>query len=95
MQLPSERARGLLRIRRLTLRFRIIRIHDQGDDSGVGEKLVQKPERFATQFYAEPAHPRDVPARPIEAGHEAGLDGVDAARKDDWDRWSCRLGRQN
>ena len=74
-QLPPKHPSGLLRVARV-LGFRIIRVHHHGEDSGVGNKFVQQPQCLAAEPGTEPTDPRDVAARAIKAGDEAGLNGI-------------------
>ena len=46
---------------------------------------MQQPQPLGSEFGAEPAHPGDVAARPIDAGDKAAFDRVVAAREDDRD----------
>ena len=54
-----------------------------------GDQLVEQPQPLRSEFGAEPAHPGDVAARPIEAVDKAAFDRVVAAHEDDRDStWS-------
>src|SRR5947208_11912472 len=56
----------------------------------MGNELMQQLQALSLQRSAELADAGDVAAGSIEAGHQAELDRVDAAGKDDGKRGGCR-----
>ena len=70
--LPSERTRSLLRVSHHDgLAFRIVRVHQNGDDGHVGNHLMQQSEPLGTQVGIDKAYPGDISLRAIEAGDDA------------------------
>ena len=64
-------------------------------DGRVRHQLAQQLQSLCRRAWpAENANAGDIAARPIEAGDEAALDRIVAAREDDRNRRGCRLGRQ-
>ena len=85
-ELHPDGARRLLQLRRLSRRFRIVRIDQEGDACRIGGHLVQQSQPLGSEFGVEPAHPGDIAARLPDTGDKAALDRVVAAREHDRDR---------
>src|SRR5262249_27897731 len=60
-----------------------------------GNELMQHLHVLMPELDREPAHPRHVSSRPVEAGNEAYLDGIGTAGEDDRYRRRQRLGDQS
>ena len=82
-QPPSERAGTLLRRLLVECCFRIVPIHQKGDERGLRDELVEHLEVLAPELGREPADAGDVRSRPVEAGNEPSLDRVEAAGEKD------------
>ena len=70
------------------------RIDEHGNTSGPGHQLAQEFQPLCRQLDREKIDPRQVAARPGEAGNKTKLDRVVADDEDDGDRRGCRLGRE-
>src|SRR5215831_10171380 len=66
--------------------FRIVPIHQKGDEGGLRDELVEHLEVLAPELGREPADAGDVRSRPVEAGNEPSLDRVEAAGEKDRNR---------
>src|SRR5262249_6224437 len=70
------------------------RIDQHGNASGFGHQLVQQPQPFGHHLGREKIDPRQVSARPGEAGDQTKLDRVVADAEDDRDRRGRGFGRE-
>ena len=70
------------------------RIDQHGNPNGLGHQLVQKCQPLRIQLSREKIDPRQVSARPGEAGDETELDRVFADAEDDRDRRGRSFGRK-
>ena len=68
---PSLGARRLLRVFDDALSTWIVRVHQQRDSPGLRNQLGKQFKAFRRQLVDEQAHPREVAARPGEAGDKA------------------------
>src|SRR5262249_17920796 len=75
-QLLAEAARSLMRFALHARGFGKVRIKQLCDNRSVGNEFVQQPKPLAGEQVTEPAHSRDIAARPVEATDIALLDGV-------------------
>ena len=74
--------------------IRNVLVHQHRDDGRFGNDFVHQLEPLRCQIDPEKAHSGDVPARPVEARHDAGPDRVTAIDEDDGNGRRCRFGRQ-
>ena len=93
-ELQPERARRSLGLIQFQLGIRIVRVHQHGDDRGVGNELVQQLQSLRREQIGEESDARDIAARPVEARDKSVLDRVAAETEDDRDRCGRRLGRE-
>ena len=75
-ELQPDGARRLLQLRRLSRRFRIVRIDQEGDACRIGDHFVQQSQPLGSEFGVEPAHPGDIAARLPDTGDKAAFDRV-------------------
>ena len=70
------------------------RIDEHGNTNGPGHQLAQEFQPLCRQLSPEKIDPRQVAARPGEAGDKTKPDRVFGDGEDDGDRRGCRLGRE-
>jgi hypothetical protein len=75
----------------LSLGNRVGRVEQQADRARRWHKLMDQLQPFLPGIYVQRDHPRQVAARPIQAGDKSGFDRVDAAMEDDWNCPGRRL----
>src|SRR5262249_202821 len=93
LDLQSDGAGSRFQVSQRRLRIQNVgRIDEHGHTSRPGHQFTQEFQPLRRQLIAEKIDPRQIAARPIEAGDEAQPDRVFAGAKDDRDRRRCRLG---
>ena len=93
--LQSHRAHGGLRVLHRRLGCWISgRIDEHRDTSRCGYQFAQDFQSLGYKFDREKIDPRDIAARPREAGNQTEPDRIIADIEDDGDGRGCRLGRQ-
>ena len=93
-ELQPSAPRRHLRLVQLQLGIRIVRVHEHGDDGGIGNELVQQLQSLRREQIGEEGDARDIAARPVEAGDKSVLDRVAAETEDDRYRCGRGLGRE-
>jgi hypothetical protein len=68
-------------------------LDQNGNADGLGHQLVQNCQSLRGQLIREKIDPRQVSARPGEAGDKTELDRVFTDAEDDWGRRCCSFGR--
>ena len=91
-ELQPKSLRCLLHRRRLCYGIRNVLVHKESNDSRIGNEFVQQRELLRRQINSEKACSGDVPARPVEARHDAGPDRVPAIDEDDGNGCRRRFG---
>src|SRR6516225_10872402 len=86
--------RGLLRLPRIRLRFRIVRVQEAADYRGRGYCLMQRFELFGHDRAGKGGDARNVAARSVEACDETEFDWIAGNRKKDRSRCGRFLGRK-
>src|SRR5215471_16164319 len=81
LDLQPERTRGLLRLPRIRLRFRIVRVQQAADYRGRGYCLMQRFELFGHDRAGKAGDARNVAARSVEACDETEFDWIAGNRK--------------
>src|SRR5437867_1761402 len=88
MEVHPLRVRRFLHVSHDTLGSRLLRVHEQGDLTGLGNQLRQQLEALGRQLDGDDADAREVALRPGEACDETGPDRI-ADEEDDRDRRGC------
>jgi hypothetical protein len=83
---PSDGATCCLDFSQLSLEFRLVRVPQHRDHSGLGNEFMQQPQLLGRQISSGKHHAGDVAARPAEAGHQACSDRIEAGGENDWNR---------
>ena len=81
IELHPLRARRFLHVSHHALGNRIVRVHEQGDQRGLGNQLGEQLEPLRVQLGAENAESREVTARPRETGDQPAATGSPPPKK--------------
>ena len=91
LELQPEGAGRSLRVARYGLGIGIGRVDEQGDDPRRGHQLVQQLQPLRPHLHVQRRVSREVAARSVHAGNEAGCNRIARYRENDRDRRGRRL----
>jgi hypothetical protein len=92
MELQPKCACGLLHLSYLSIRIRIVRVHEHGHLLHVWDQFMQKSQPLCLQAARQLVDARYVAARSPDAGYQTNLDRIVVADEDHRNHRGCVLG---